>query len=503
MKLKLLIKGIKDLVVKGSKEIDISGITSNSKMVSPGNLFVAKRGRTSDGNAYIPEALRAGSAAILTDIFDPSLRDVTQLISLKVLDVEAELACNYFQSPSEELCMVGVTGTSGKTTTTYAIKHILDNLGTKPGLIGTIEYDVGSNRYQASKTTPDVIMNQKLLREMVRSGCQSCVMEVSSHALDQKRVMNIEFDIAVFTNLTHEHLDYHKTMEEYFEAKKKLFSALSKKKLSKKRDVLKVAICNMDSPWLEKLLDNCPAEILTYGIENPAQIRASNITFTSNGTTFTVQYKDEVVSFSWPLVGRFNVYNALAAIGVGLTMGLCLYEIAPILSTFQSAPGRLERVNNPLGLNIYVDYAHKVDALKNVLVTLRECLQEKGKGKIITLFGCGGDRDREKRPLMARAAEELSDVVIITSDNPRSEDPEAIAREIISGFLNKEAHLVELDRKNAICKAIDLATADDILLIAGKGHETKQQFHHMIIDFDDRLVAKEYSEQKAYLEQKA
>jgi len=492
MKLKTLIKGLEGLTCKGAKEIEISGITANSKTVSPGNLFVAKRGAAFDGNQFIREAVDSGAVAILSDLYDPFLKDVCQLVCPQVVDAEAFLSNAYFQKPSEELCMVGVTGTSGKTTTSYAIYHILSQMGAKPGLLGTIEYIAGANHYEASRTTLDVTSNQRILREMRNSGLLSCVMEVTSHALKQKRVANIEYDIAIFTNLTHEHLDYHKTMEDYFQSKKLLFSNLKSVRGSKKNKVCKTAIVNSDSPWSASLVDNCGADIVTYGIDTSAALMASKIAYTESGTHFDVSFEGEKQSFFWPLVGRFNVYNGLAAIGTALTLDLSLERVAKMLSSFRSARGRLERVDNALDLNIYVDYAHKEDALRNVLSSLRECT----KGKIITVFGCGGDRDPEKRPKMGRAAEEFSDRVIVTSDNPRSEEPKAIVDAILAGFLKPQDHIVELDRKRAIEQAIDCAKKEDIVLIAGKGHETKQQFHHMIIDFDDRLVAQEYCMKK-------
>jgi len=488
MKLKQLVKGLKEAVIKGSKEIEISGLSANSKLVGPGYLFVAKRGLKSDGNRFVRDAIQAGATSILSDIYDPSLGSITQIIHPDVVEAEAQLAANFYQNPSLELCMVGITGTSGKTTTSYAIRHIFETLNLQAGLIGTIEYAVGKNSYPAIRTTPDVITNHKLLKEMLKNGAQSCVMEVTSHALVQKRFAHIEYDIAVFTNLSHEHLDYHNTMEEYLKAKRILFENLAAKSECKKTAFPKMAVVNADSPWTEKLLEGLKLNVLSFGIEKQAHIVASDIRFTKEGSTFCVHTNDEKEEFFWPLVGRFNVYNALAAIGVGLTLGLSLEELVPILRNFYSAPGRLERIPNAQGLNIYVDYAHKVDALKNVLSTLRECT----KGRLITLFGCGGDRDREKRPMMARAAEELSDVVIITSDNPRSEDPDAIIAEITSGFQHPERHLIEKDRAEAIKRAIELATPEDIVLLAGKGHETKQEFQHKVIDFDDRLHAKEY-----------
>jgi UDP-N-acetylmuramoyl-L-alanyl-D-glutamate--2,6-diaminopimelate ligase len=493
MKLKQLLKDLKDVVVKGSKEIEITGISAHSKTVAPGNLFIAKRGFASDGHDYIREAIQAGCIAILSDIFDPSLKDVTQVIYPNVVEAEGFIANHFFGSPSEELFMVGVTGTSGKTTTTYLIKHVLEEAKIHSGLIGTIEYIVGQNRYPATRTTPDVIANHKMLREMVRSHCTAAAMEVTSHATSQKRVAHIEYDVAVFTNLTHEHLDYHKTMEDYFLAKKELFTSLRSHPESKKKNLPKYAVVNSDSPWSQKIISDCPALVITYGIDSQADIQASNISFSEKGTTFQVNYKGQKQECTFHLLGRFNVLNALAAIAVALAKGISLSGALKSLESFQSAPGRLERVSNELALNIYIDYAHKVDALKNVLQSLRECT----KAKIITVFGCGGDRDREKRPFMAKVSEDLSDITIVTSDNPRSEDPLQIIKEIKSGFLHPEKHIIESDRKAAIHKAIDLATPEDIVLIAGKGHEKKQYFQHQVIDFDDYLVAKEYCTQKS------
>jgi len=495
MKLKTITKNIPHIVVKGLRDVDVSGITANSKMVCPGNLFVAKRGAAFDGNSFIPEAIRGGAVAVLSDIYDPGFKEITQLIHPSPIEAEAAIADAYFESPSQEMCMIGVTGTSGKTTTSYAIRHILEAWGVKGGLIGTIEYIVGQNHYEAARTTPDVVTNHRLLREMVRGGCSACVMEVTSHALSQGRVAKIEYDIGVFTNLTPEHLDYHKTMEEYFESKAKLFPMLARNRESKKKDTTKMALYNSDDPWSERLKPYFTTDVIPFAInDQKAPLRAGDISFSERGTSFRVHFGDESEPFFWPLVGRFNVYNALAATGVGLSLGIPLKNIAASLETFRSAPGRLERVPNDLGLNIYVDYAHKVDALENVLRTLRECT----KGRIITVFGCGGDRDREKRPVMGRIAEALSDVVIVTSDNPRSEDPESIIDAIAGGF-QKEAHIREADRKKAIERAIDLARNTDIVLIAGKGHEKKQQLPHMIIDFDDRAVAKSYCDEKMVL----
>ncbi len=475
MKLKKLLKGISVKEVRGSKDVIITGLCANSKVVAPGNLFVAKKGRVDDGAQYIPEAISAGATAILTDIFDPSLRDVTQVIHPDISAIESMLAAHYYQFPSKDLFMVGITGTNGKTTTSFLIKYLLEQLSLSCGLIGTIEYVIGKQRYQATRTTPDVISNYKMLREMVLQGCKAAVMEVTSHALDQGRVQNIEYDVGIFTNLSLDHLDYHQTMDNYYLAKQKLFEHLG---------CAKTAIINSDNRWHEKILQNCRSKILTYGLHSPATLRAKDIRLSSSGTHFSICYKGQEVECRCPLVGRFNVYNCLAAIAVGLTRGEPLEKLAQILSSFPPVPGRLEPVPNDLGLNIFVDFAHSDDALINVL----ECLQEIKKGKIITVFGCGGDRDHFKRPKMAKAAEEFSDFCIVTSDNPRSEDPQGICKEIIKGF-SKSNWIVEIDRREAIKKAIQMATVNDIILIAGKGHETYQVFAHKTVDFDDRKIA--------------
>jgi UDP-N-acetylmuramoyl-L-alanyl-D-glutamate--2,6-diaminopimelate ligase len=446
--------------------------------VGPGCLFVAKKGRQVDGSQFIPEAISNGAAAILTDIYDPTLKNVAQLIHPNIVAYEAKLAASYYQHPSKELWTVGVTGTNGKTTTTFAIKHLLDASLVPTGLIGTIEYVVGPRRYIASRTTPDVCANQKLLREMVTGGCRACVMEVTSHALDQGRVAEIEFDVAVFANFSHEHLDYHHTMEEYFRAKAKLFQGLKNRS---------VALLNADEPWVMRCKGLTASSVMTFGIEEHADLMAKDIKFDTAGTHFTIEYAQQEMAFYWPLVGRFNVYNALSAIGVGIIKGYRLDEIATRLASFRSAPGRLESIDNPLGLQIYVDYAHKPEALRNVLETLKEL----ARGRIITVFGCGGDRDKDKRAFMAEVSEELSDLTVITSDNPRSEDPNAIIREIVSGFKRPSSYIIEADRKKAIYQAIHSAQPQDIILIAGKGHEAQQVFASHSIDFDDRLVAKE------------
>lgn len=492
MKLKKLLKDIPVKEVKGSKEVEITGICGNSKLVAPGNLFIARRGKSDDGADYIPEAVAAGAAAIVTDIYDPSIKTVTQIIHPEVGQIEALLAAHYYQFASDELFMVGITGTNGKTTTSFMIKHLLDRIVGSCGLIGTIEYIIGQHRYPAIRTTPDVTSNHKMLREMLNQGCRAAVMEVTSHALDQGRTANIEFDIAVFTNLSLDHLDYHQTMENYAQEKNKLFRSLDPA-TQRKKAFSKTAIVNVDSPWHIKMLEGCKARIITYGIEGQADVRAEDIKLSSSGTVFKITYKGASEVCHWPLIGRFNVYNCLAAIAVGLARGLPLKEIVSIMQVFPAVPGRLEAVPNDLGLKIYVDFAHSDDALANVL----ESLQELKTGRIITVFGCGGDRDKSKRSKMGQVCEELSTISIVTSDNPRSEEPDEIIRQIITGFKKRSSFLVEADRRAAIAKAIEIATQEDIILIAGKGHEAYQVFAHKTIEFDDRKVASQLCKQKA------
>lgn len=484
MKLKRLLKDIAIKQFKGSKEVEITGICADSKRVAPGNLFIARKGKVKDGAAYIPEAIQAGAVAILTDIYDPSLR-IAQLVDPNIQKIEAQLADHFYQHASRELFMVGVTGTNGKTTTSYLVRHLLEEPDAPCGLVGTIEYIIGQQRYQAIRTTPDVVTNHKMLREMVLQKCSSAVMEVTSHALDQGRAANIEFDVAVFTNLTLDHLDYHGTMENYAQAKKALFRTLDPKKVKKSHGRPKTAIVNVDSPWYATMIGDCRAPVMTYSLSILADLQASDITLSESGSAFNLHYKGRTVAATLPLIGKHNVSNALAAIGVALVKGLSLDLIIERLATAPPIPGRLHAVLNPLGLNVYVDFAHSDDALQNIF----DCLKDLRKGRLITVFGCGGDRDRSKRSKMGSISGKHSDLSIVTSDNPRSEDPQSIAQEIVSGFSPTDHYEVILDRRDAIKRALEVATKDDIILIAGKGHENTQVFAHKTIDFDDSKVA--------------
>lgn len=473
MNINQLFKNIPDCQLHGSPDTTITGMSGNSKEIAPGFLFIAKKGRTFDGSQFIADAIQNGASAILTHQFNPS-SSIPQIIHSNPGAIEALLAATFYQRPSDQLFLVGITGTSGKSTTSFITKHLFDHFKGPCGLIGGIDIITGKNRYEPTHTTPDVVTNQKILREMVDHQCRSCVMEVTSHALMQGRVNEIDYDVAVFTNLTPEHLDYHPNMDDYCRAKNRLFKSHPK-----------WAIVNADDPWSPKIIDGYLGPVLTYGIDHAADLKASNIRLGEHGTHVKISFQGQTIEFEWPLVGRFNVYNCLAAIGVALTQGIALSEMVGLMVQLPAVQGRLEPVANALGLKIYVDHSHKADALANVLATL----QEFKNGRIITVFGCGGDRDHEKRPKMAKIAEDYSDFTIVTNDNPRSEDPELISHAIVQGFTRTDTYRVELDRQRAIRLAIEMAAPSDLILIAGKGHETYQIFDSKTVEFDDRKVA--------------
>jgi len=473
VKLKKLLKEVPLEVYRGSREIEITGISENSQTIAPGNLFIAKKGSCENGSKYIDEAIQSGAVALLSNHGNPFLK-VTQLIHPEIQEIEGKLASAFYGHPSKEPFVVGVTGTNGKTTIVYLLKHLFESFGISTGLIGTVEYVIGDKKCAAERTTPDVISNHKMLKEMVNVGCLAAVIEVSSHGLVQGRVNDIDFDVAIFTNLTHDHLDYHKTLEVYAEAKQLLFSSLSSEK---------TAVINRDSPWAKKMMERSPAQVFSYGFSPEADLFAHDIHLTYEGSSFNVTHGGCVTAFSWPLIGRHNVYNCLASLSTMIVRGFSLPELAKPISAFRTAPGRLERVGNS---SVFVDYAHTPDALENVLMAMHEFK----RARIITVFGCGGDRDQEKRPIMASIAERFSDLTIVTSDNPRSEDPKKIIEDMIKGFKTSR-FIIESDRAEAIKRAISLSHKEDLILIAGKGHETYQVFSHQRITFDDRKVAEE------------
>jgi len=477
MKLKKLLQPFPEIQVKGSKDREVLDIVSQSQMASPGSLFIARRGEHFDGNKFVPQAIESGAVCVMSDLYDPSLTCVTQLIVEDLVGAEAKLAARLWSNPSHELEMIGVTGTSGKTTTSYMLYQILSFLGEQSGLIGTVAYIGGSQFREASRTTPEASVTQKLLREMLLHGARSCVMEVSSHALAQRRVDQIRFTGAIFTNLSHEHLDYHGSMQEYAKAKSLLFQGLSEQA---------IAVVNGQDPYVE-MVTASKARTCTYAVDAEADLVASELEMTSAGTRCTLTYKGVCKPVEIALVGRFNVENMLAAVGYLLLSGRDFDKIIEVLARLRPPPGRLEKVETVKDVDVYVDYAHKEDALEKTLTALREVCT----GRIITVFGCGGCRDREKRPSMAKVAERLSDLVVVTSDNPRTEDPMRIIDEICTGFSKLEP-IVEPSRKEAIERSLALSHEGDIVLIAGRGHEKKQVLADRTIEFDDAEVVRQW-----------
>lgn len=471
----------------GSLDVPVTAITDDSRAVSNGSLFVAVKGEQVDGHQFIPAAMKAGMTALVMQqpaagVSVPFARVVD---SRKALGL---LGSRFYGEPSSRIRMIGVTGTNGKTTTTYVCKALLEALGRQVGLIGTVAYQIGKETVPASHTTPGALELQQLLAKMVDRGCTAAVMEVSSHALAQDRTSGCEYDVAVFSNLTQDHLDFHKTMEEYFQAKLRLFTGLTGTNKPNKR-----AIVNGDDPGGIRIKALCPAPVWTYALKGKADLRAENVRLSLGGTTFTVATPAGSFSIESHLVGEHNVYNLLAAIGVALHEGATPDQIRQAITQVTNVPGRFERVMAGQRFTVVVDYAHTEDALVRLL-TAAQALKA---GRIITVFGCGGDRDRGKRPKMGRAAVQYSDVVILTSDNPRTEDPLSILQEVEVGVteaLRQRPHVQYrkvADRREAIGTAVREARPGDMVLIAGKGHEDYQIIGTKKFHFDDREVARE------------
>jgi len=477
------------VTVRCSLDREITGLTDDSRRVSPGWLFVAVKGTQSDGHRFLAQAVAAGAGAIVVETGRVSGETLAS-IGIPVIQVGDSrralglLASRFYGDPSRRLKMIGVTGTNGKTTATYLCKAILEAAGVRAGLIGTVAYLFGEERVAATHTTPGPLELQGLLRRMADAGMQAVVMEVSSHALALDRTAGCQFGTAVFTNLTQDHLDFHADMEDYFRAKLRLFTAL---------DSEAHAIVNGDDPYGGRVVEATQAKVWTYAIDRPADLRAEDVQISLNGVRFTARGPGGSVALRSPLVGRHNVYNILAAVGVGLVQGVPLETSAAGVATLKTVPGRFEQVDAGQPFTVVVDYAHTEDALYRLLTTA----QTVRTGRIITVFGCGGDRDRGKRPKMGRVAARYSDVVVVTSDNPRTEDPDAIIREILPGVeagLREAGHgryLVQADRRAAIAEAMRLARPGDLVLIAGKGHEDYQIIGQEKHPFDDRVVARE------------
>lgn len=474
--------------IHGDPAAEITGISADSRNVAPGDLFICIPGFTNDGHQFAEAAVRSGACALVVERKLPL--EVPQLIVKDARYASAVIAAHFCGYPSRKLRVIGVTGTNGKTTTASLIEEILSTAGRKTGLLGTIHVKINGKIETSERTTADALSLQKLLRCMADVNTDYCVMEVSSHALDQGRVIGTDFRTAVFTNLSQDHLDYHGTMERYLAAKGLFFARLGNAAEPGEAG-RKFAVLNADDPASEEIRRLTAAEVITYGIDREADVRAAHIRLTPRGTEVSVETFAGAAAFTVPLLGKFNVYNLLGAIAATLAEGLPLSLVTEALSQTKGVAGRLERIDAGQPFTVLVDYAHTPDGLMKVLDTVCEF----ACGRVITVFGCGGDRDRSKRPLMGRIAVERSDYTIVTSDNPRSEDEGQIAADIEEGILaagaDAERYEMILDRRQAIQKAIELAEPDDVVLIAGKGHETYQLIRGVTYPFDDREVARD------------
>ena len=481
MQLKILAEAIPVREVLGSLDREVDGIFYDSRRVQKNGLYVAVRGAHVDGHQFTEQAIERGASAIVVERPESHSR-ATSLVVADSREALADLAFTFFKKPALRLKMAGVTGTNGKTTTTFLLKHLCDDAGLRSGLIGTVRYEIGERVLPATRTTPESLDLQELLSQMADAGCKAAVMEVSSHALAQERTRGLEWDVAVFTNLTQDHLDFHETMEDYFEAKACLFTGL-KNQPNKKAAA---AVINLDDRYGEQLVGRIRDEVtlITYGVSARADFRASNYRAEFGGTSFQLDARGKSYLVRVPLIGRFNVANALAALAAANSLGIGLREAVLSLAKSPQVPGRLEAVPAKRQFQIFVDYAHSDDALLNVLKTLREL----SPNRLIVVFGAGGDRDKQKRPLMGRVADQNADYSIITSDNPRKEDPLAIIADVQKGFRSGNFETIP-DRAEAIARAIALAQPRDIVLIAGKGHENYQEFGDHTIPFDDRQMA--------------
>jgi len=485
MLLSQLIEPLQEKRQIGPGDPDISSIAYDSRSVKPGALFVSARGERFDGHDFIPEALQNGACAVMAD--DPKRIETLQLDvpliavpdSRRALPI---LANHFFGCPSRKLKLIGVTGTKGKTTATYLIEGVLRQAGLSTGVIGTLGARIRGASVPLERTTPESVDLQGLLARMVSEGVSAAAMEVSSHALAMYRTEGCEFDVGVFTNLTHDHLDFHGSLEDYLETKLMLFDVYPR--ASGKRFA---GVINADDPKSERVCRATYGDVLTFGIRNPADVQAANVSADAKGVSFLALCPAGQFHVALSLGGIFNVYNSLAAIGAALALGLDVEQIKAGLESVRAVDGRFESVDCGQDFAVIVDYAHSPDSLENVLKSARELTCR----RLIVVFGCGGDRDKMKRPVMGRIASDLADMCIVTSDNPRSEYPQAIIYEILAGMDERTPVEAIVDRREAIKHALDTAQAGDLVLIAGKGHETYQIFKDRTVHFDDREVVRE------------
>jgi len=482
-----LLDGAEFLSQSGNPEV--TSVEYDSRRVKPGSLFLAMRGESSDGNRYIDQAIQAGAVAIVTDSPGENPREgVAWALVPHGRRALARISENFYKRPAERIAITGITGTNGKSTTAFLMESILTAAGCKSALVGTIEYHVAGRVYPAPHTTPEALELARLFNEALSQGATEAVMEVSSHALAQQRVFGVPFDVAVFTNLTRDHLDYHKTMEEYFRSKRALFEGCG-------TDPPRAVVANLDDEYgaqLARFSRKRSSTVLTYGWDR-GDFHAEKADVTARGTRFDMITPAERLAIFSPLIGRVNVYNILAAAAAAFARGCPSDVIARGVDSLTHVPGRFQRVDCSQPFTVVVDYAHTDDALRNLTALAREFVSRNGSGaKVITLFGCGGDRDRAKRPMMGEAAGRGSDLVVLTSDNPRSEDSRTIINDALVGLQKSGVkYAVEVDRRKAIALAITQARPGDIVLLAGKGHEKVQVTREGSQPFDDIEVARE------------
>ena len=476
MKLSQLLQGLNPLEMTADPNVEILDVTSDSRQVRPGSLFVAVTGFAADGNRFIPMAMEKGAAVVVTA--KKPEQDIPYVLVESDRYALAILGTNFYGCPAQSMTMIGVTGTNGKTSTTWLLKQVLQKAKqAKVGLIGTMENHIGDEILETERTTPESIELQALFARMRDAGCSYVVMEVSSHALSLDRVAGIHFDVAAFTNLTEDHLDFHKTMEEYCDAKAILFSRCGK------------AVVNGDDAWAARITKDCQVPVLTTAVAGCGDLRAEDVQMMSDGIRFTAVYGQEKAEISVPIPGKFTVYNVLSVLGIALQLGIGLEEAYGVLRQVAGVKGRVEVVPTPgKPYTVLIDYAHTPDGLENVLSSVRDFC----KGRLIAVFGCGGDRDPIKRPIMGGIGVQIADIAIITSDNPRTEDPEAIIADIIKGVGDAKNYKIVTDRQKAIHYAMDIAEKDDIIVLAGKGHETYQIVGHTKLHMDEREIVAEY-----------
>ncbi len=477
MKLKELLAGIDVIDLRADENMDITGVAYDSRKVQPGDLFVAVSGFAADGNRFIPMAMEKGAVAVVTAKVPSTNVPYAQVKSDRL--ALAQIGGNFYNKPAEAMEIIGVTGTNGKTSTTLLLKHVLETVqGAKVGLIGTMENLIGDEVLPSERTTPESLDLQALFARMRDAGCSHVIMEVSSHAIALDRVGGLCYKVAAFTNLTEDHLDFHKTMEEYGAVKARIFSRCEK------------AVINKDDSWAEFMLNKASCPVLTTSQKTAAGLYAADVQLLSDGVSFTAVYGDKKAQVCLPIPGKFTVYNALSVLGIALQLGIDLDAAAAALKTAKGVKGRVEVVPTPgKDYTILIDYAHTPDGLENVLSSVRGFC----KGRLIALFGCGGDRDPIKRPIMGKIGTELSDIAILTSDNPRTEEPGAILQDILKGVDVEKTNPVVLEnRPQAIRYAMDIAKKDDIIVLAGKGHETYQEINGVKYPMDERLIVEAY-----------